>query len=99
MMDNKSRMSREAHVRFCEKLGLKCPCLLDYSAPANMGSTKVVGENTNQGKTKDDEVKNLFMKLYPDRKIVQINPLPINSQEWTDAEFTIARTVIIRPWI
>ena len=31
MMDNKSRMSREAHVRFCEKLGLKCPCLLDSS--------------------------------------------------------------------
>jgi hypothetical protein len=29
-MDNKSRMSREAHVRFCEKLGLQCPCLLDY---------------------------------------------------------------------
>jgi hypothetical protein len=29
MMDNKSRMSREAHVRFCEKLGLKCPGLLD----------------------------------------------------------------------
>lgn len=29
-------------------------------------------------KRKDDEVKNLFMKLYPDRKIVQINPLPIN---------------------
>jgi hypothetical protein len=29
MMDNKSRMSREAQVRFCEKLGLKCPCLLD----------------------------------------------------------------------
>ena len=31
MMDNKSRMSREAHVRFCEKLGLKCPGLLDCS--------------------------------------------------------------------
>ena len=29
LMDNKSRMSREAQVRFCEKLGLKCPCLLD----------------------------------------------------------------------
>lgn len=29
-------------------------------------------------KRKDDEVKNLFTKLYPDRKIVQINPLPIN---------------------
>ena len=29
-------------------------------------------------KRKDSEVKNLFMKLYPDRKIVQINPLPIN---------------------
>ncbi|MDQ6815081.1 MAG: agmatine deiminase family protein [Bacteroidota bacterium] len=29
-------------------------------------------------KRKDEEVKNLFMKLYPDRKIVQINPLPIN---------------------
>jgi putative transposase len=21
---------REYHVRFCERLGLKCPCLLDY---------------------------------------------------------------------
>jgi hypothetical protein len=29
MMDNKSRVSREAQARFCEKLGLKCPCLLD----------------------------------------------------------------------
>ncbi len=29
-------------------------------------------------KKKDDEVKSLFTKLYPDRKIVQINPLPIN---------------------
>ncbi len=27
MMDNKSRMSREAHVRFCEKLGVKLPWL------------------------------------------------------------------------
>lgn len=33
MMDNKIRMSWEAHVRFCEKLGLKCPCLLDCSSP------------------------------------------------------------------
>ena len=27
--NNKSRMNREVHVRFCERLGLKCPCLLD----------------------------------------------------------------------
>ena len=40
MMDNKSRMSWEAHVRFCEKLGLKCPCLLDYSSPAKLRSVK-----------------------------------------------------------
>ena len=26
---DKSRMKRELHVRFCERLGLKCPCLLD----------------------------------------------------------------------
>ncbi len=31
MMDNKSRMKGDFHVRFCEKLGLKCPCLLDSS--------------------------------------------------------------------
>ena len=29
-------------------------------------------------KRKDDEVKALFTKLYPNRKVVQINPLPIN---------------------
>jgi agmatine deiminase len=29
-------------------------------------------------KRKDDEVKALFQRLYPDRKIAQINPLPIN---------------------
>src|SRR3982751_4034723 len=28
-LDNKSRMKRELHVRFRERLGLKCPCLLD----------------------------------------------------------------------
>ena len=28
---DKSRMKREFHVRFCERLGLKCPCLLDYT--------------------------------------------------------------------
>ena len=30
-MDNKSRVRRESQARFCEKLGLKCPCLLDCS--------------------------------------------------------------------
>jgi hypothetical protein len=34
MMDNKSRMKGDFHVRFCEKLGLKCPCLLDSSLRA-----------------------------------------------------------------
>ncbi len=29
MMNNKSRMKGDFHVRICEKLGLKCPCLLD----------------------------------------------------------------------
>jgi hypothetical protein len=28
-LDNKSRMKGDFHVRFCESLGLKCPCLLD----------------------------------------------------------------------
>jgi hypothetical protein len=27
---NKSRMRREFQVRFCERLGLKCPCLLYF---------------------------------------------------------------------
>jgi hypothetical protein len=30
-LDDGSRMSREAHVRFCEGLGLKCPGLLTPS--------------------------------------------------------------------
>jgi hypothetical protein len=29
--NDKSRMKREFHVRFCERLGLKCPCLLDFA--------------------------------------------------------------------
>jgi len=29
-----SRMKREFHVRFCERLGLKCPYLLDFEALA-----------------------------------------------------------------
>jgi hypothetical protein len=28
-------MKREFHVRFCERLGLKCPCLLDGQAKSN----------------------------------------------------------------
>src|SRR5713101_4311187 len=28
--DDGSRMSREAHVRFCESAGLRCPALLTY---------------------------------------------------------------------
>ena len=28
-MDSKSRVRRESQARFREKLGLKCPCLLD----------------------------------------------------------------------
>lgn len=28
--NDKSRMNREVHVRFCEGLGLKCLCLLDF---------------------------------------------------------------------
>jgi len=31
---------REYHVRFCERLGLKCPCLLDYAAQASGLSTR-----------------------------------------------------------
>src|SRR5690606_17804189 len=30
----KSRMKGDFHVRFCEKLGLQCPCLLDRLLPA-----------------------------------------------------------------
>ena len=26
-------MKRELPVRFCERLGLKCPCLLDFASP------------------------------------------------------------------
>jgi hypothetical protein len=33
MMDNKSRMMGDYHVRFCERLGLKRPCLLDSPHP------------------------------------------------------------------
>jgi len=29
---DRSRMKWELHVRFCERLGLKCPCLLDCAA-------------------------------------------------------------------
>ena len=29
-LDNKSRMMGDYHVRICERLGLKCPCLLDF---------------------------------------------------------------------
>ena len=29
--NKKSRMKREFQVRFCERLGLKCPCLLDFA--------------------------------------------------------------------
>jgi predicted chitinase len=28
-------MKREFHVRFCERLGLKCPCLLDLQLSPN----------------------------------------------------------------
>ena len=28
--NDRSRMNREVHVRFCERLRLKCPCLLDF---------------------------------------------------------------------
>ena len=28
-LNNKSRVNREVQARFCEKLGLRCPCLLD----------------------------------------------------------------------
>ena len=34
MMDNKSRMMGDCHVRFCERLKLKCFCLLDSHRPA-----------------------------------------------------------------
>ena len=30
-LDNKSRMRRESHVRFCEKWGGSSPCLLDLT--------------------------------------------------------------------
>lgn len=44
---DKSRMKREFHVRFCERLGLKCPCLLDFYIAANyiyiMGFTRIRG--------------------------------------------------------
>ena len=33
MMDNKSRMMGDCQVRFCERLKLKCFCLLDSPAP------------------------------------------------------------------
>ena len=29
MLNEKSRMKGDFQVRFCERLGLKCPCLLD----------------------------------------------------------------------
>jgi hypothetical protein len=29
MLNEKSRVRRESQARFCERLGLKCPCLLD----------------------------------------------------------------------
>ena len=29
MLNDKSRMKGDFQVRFCERLGLKCPCLLD----------------------------------------------------------------------
>src|SRR5690606_28201630 len=32
----KSRMKGDFHVRFCEKLGLQCPCLLDPVLPAGV---------------------------------------------------------------
>jgi hypothetical protein len=32
-LDNKSRVRWESQARFCEKLGLKCSCLLDFSFP------------------------------------------------------------------
>ena len=34
-MNNKSRMTGDFHVRICEKLGLKCPCLLDVCHEGN----------------------------------------------------------------
>ena len=34
--NNKSRMNREVQVRFCERLGLKCPCLLDFVTRAGI---------------------------------------------------------------
>ena len=34
MLNEKSRMKGDFQVRFCERLGLKCPCLLDrFSRP------------------------------------------------------------------
>jgi hypothetical protein len=32
--NDKSRMNREVHVRFRERLGLKCLCLLDFTTSA-----------------------------------------------------------------
>ena len=40
---NKSRMRGDFQVRFCERLGLKCPCLLDYSTLATMQKKQIIG--------------------------------------------------------
>ena len=48
----KSRVSREVHARFCERLELKCACLLD---PENVSThpKRPKRPTTNEHKTKD----------------------------------------------
>ncbi|MET3884670.1 hypothetical protein ABIE54_003559 [Chitinophagaceae bacterium OAS944] len=47
MLNRKSRMSGDAQVRFCERLGLKCPCLLDRIDV--LDSEKVKGKKSHLG--------------------------------------------------
>ena len=38
MLNEKSRVRGDFQARFCERLGLKCPCLLDRWSPAAAGA-------------------------------------------------------------
>jgi len=44
--NDKSRMTGDCHVRFCERLGLKCPCLLDILSCGSIVNQKNVHKPT-----------------------------------------------------